>query len=43
MEEYVKIAGPYGSILKLMIKHTEYLSVKIIIEIIKSAGFPDFF
>jgi hypothetical protein len=43
MEEFVKIAGPFGSILNVMIKHTEYLSVKIILEITKSAGFPDFF
>jgi hypothetical protein len=41
--KFIKIAWPFENILNVMIKYTEYLSVKIIIEITKSAGFPDFF
>jgi hypothetical protein len=39
----LRISGPYEKLLKVMLDHFEFLSVKIIIKLAKSAGFPDFF
>jgi hypothetical protein len=43
LEEFVLISGPFEKLLNILLKHSENLSVNIIIKVSKSAGFPDFF
>jgi hypothetical protein len=42
LEKFLIISGPFEKLLNVMLKHYENLNENKIIDIFKSAGFPDF-
>jgi hypothetical protein len=43
LEKFLIISGPFEKLLNVMLKHYENLNDNLIIDVSKSAGFPDFF